>query len=249
MMSVNRYTPDDLALSGREVVLASDYDILKRELDAARAVAGAMNSEASLGERMKAAGMLTIPEILEGGPLDRFIKHAHVVDLQSFVEWVHSKRVEYLTMHARMTVEHRENDELFEWVSSHTAVFGEVMINLKAALEGTKPEPHASPDAAAREVLHACMVAAGVVSEGHTSTYTDVVALGKELKHQIESLNQGRDSVGAVIAYILANPCESPIEFLRCWNEGNFDALRTEWENVPEEVFIGADTHNPSTVI
>lgn len=45
----------------------------------------------------------------------------------------------------------------------------------------------------------------------------------------------------AAIAYALEHPCESPMEFLRCWNEGNFEALRTEWPDVPPEVFIGAD--------
>lgn len=45
----------------------------------------------------------------------------------------------------------------------------------------------------------------------------------------------------AAIAYVLEHPCDSPMEFLRCWNEGNFDALRAEWPAVPAEVFIGAD--------
>ncbi|NNJ16981.1 hypothetical protein CSV86_018125 [Pseudomonas putida CSV86] len=45
----------------------------------------------------------------------------------------------------------------------------------------------------------------------------------------------------AAIQYVLEHPCESPMEFLRCWNEGNFAALRAEWPAVPAEVFIGAD--------
>lgn len=45
----------------------------------------------------------------------------------------------------------------------------------------------------------------------------------------------------AAIAYVLEHPGESPMEFLRCWNEGNFAALREEWPDVPAEVFIGAD--------
>lgn len=43
----------------------------------------------------------------------------------------------------------------------------------------------------------------------------------------------------AAIQYALKD--DSPMEFLKCWNEGNFAALRKEWENVPDEVFIGAD--------
>ncbi len=49
------------------------------------------------------------------------------------------------------------------------------------------------------------------------------------------------DAAAAAIAYALDHPCESPMEFLRCWNEGNFDALREEWSDIPDEVFIGAD--------
>lgn len=49
------------------------------------------------------------------------------------------------------------------------------------------------------------------------------------------------DAAVAAIAYALEHPFESPMEFLRCWNEGNFEALRTEWAEVPAEVFIGAD--------
>ncbi|WP_185057441.1 hypothetical protein [Pseudomonas chlororaphis] len=31
------------------------------------------------------------------------------------------------------------------------------------------------------------------------------------------------------------------IDFLRCWNEGDFDVVRETWPEAPEEVFIGAD--------
>ncbi|MBS9759860.1 hypothetical protein [Pseudomonas mosselii] len=49
------------------------------------------------------------------------------------------------------------------------------------------------------------------------------------------------DAAVAAIAYVLEHPCESPMEFLRCWNEGNFEALRMEWPDVPADVFICAD--------
>jgi hypothetical protein len=45
----------------------------------------------------------------------------------------------------------------------------------------------------------------------------------------------------AAIEYALATGTEERIEFLRCWNEGDFDAIRNEWPDAPEEVFIGAD--------
>lgn len=55
------------------------------------------------------------------------------------------------------------------------------------------------------------------------------------------------DSACEAIKYVLANSCESPMEFLRCWTYGDFDAIRQEWENVPDSVFIGADQFHPLT--
>lgn len=46
----------------------------------------------------------------------------------------------------------------------------------------------------------------------------------------------------AAIEYALSKDCHgSEREFLNCWLHGEFDAIRREWENVPDEVFIGAD--------
>lgn len=46
----------------------------------------------------------------------------------------------------------------------------------------------------------------------------------------------------AAIKYALSNDClGSEREFLNCWFHGDFGAIRREWENVPEDVFIGAD--------
>jgi len=45
----------------------------------------------------------------------------------------------------------------------------------------------------------------------------------------------------AAIEYALANRGDSPMEFMYCWFHGDFDAIRNEWSNVPDEVFIGAD--------
>lgn len=43
----------------------------------------------------------------------------------------------------------------------------------------------------------------------------------------------------AAIQYALNDDdCQT---FLRLWNEGEFDTLREEWDDVPDEVFEGAD--------
>lgn len=46
----------------------------------------------------------------------------------------------------------------------------------------------------------------------------------------------------AAIQYALDNPNEDPMLFLHYWMYGNFDILRNEWPNVPDSVFIGADS-------
>jgi len=53
----------------------------------------------------------------------------------------------------------------------------------------------------------------------------------------------GSDAAVYAIAYALEN-CEGDddsMAFLRYWNEGEFTVLRNEWENIPDEVFIGAE--------
>jgi len=53
--------------------------------------------------------------------------------------------------------------------------------------------------------------------------------------------SSGSDAAVAAIAFALDRGTEEPIEFLRLWNEREFDALRKEWPDAPEEVYIGAD--------
>lgn len=53
----------------------------------------------------------------------------------------------------------------------------------------------------------------------------------------------------AVAAIQFALETDEGLVFLRCWNEGNFDAIRREWPEAPEDVFVGADPLHPATVI
>jgi hypothetical protein len=89
----------------------------------------------SLDERMKAANLIPVSQMLARGPLDGILKHAGVNDLETFRQWVEMKRAEYLKMQARYDLKEKsEDDELYEWVLAHSAVFTLVHINLKAAL-------------------------------------------------------------------------------------------------------------------
>lgn len=47
------------------------------------------------------------------------------------------------------------------------------------------------------------------------------------------------DAAVAAIQFTLKD--EDGLQFLRLWNEADFDAIRREWPEAPEDVFIGAD--------
>jgi hypothetical protein len=100
-----------------------------------------------LDSRMRAAGMLTVADLLKGAPLDAFVKHAGVSDMGTFAQWLEMRRKECLEMQARFELDKRHNDELYEWVFAHAAVFSEVHVNFKAA-RGAPP-----PDAELVELL------------------------------------------------------------------------------------------------
>ena len=60
-----------------------------------------------------------------------------------------------------------------------------------------------------------------------------------EREETIDSLNNVNNPAVAAIEYALKD--DYSVEFLRLWNEGEFDEIRSGWDNVPDEVFIGAD--------
>ena len=69
------------------------------------------------------------------------------------------------------------------------------------------------------------------------------LAIGKESPNKTlrRILTEGKaDPAVAAIEYVLETR-EDPMKFLECWFEGDFDALREEWDDVPDDVFIGAD--------
>lgn len=55
------------------------------------------------------------------------------------------------------------------------------------------------------------------------------------------------NSDAAVAAIQFALDDDEGIQFLRLWNQGDFDVLRSEWPEAPEEVFIGADPLHKSS--
>lgn len=97
-----------------------------------------MTITATLDERMKAAGMIPLSQLLEQNPAGRFSVHTGVTDLASFEQWLQKRHKEMLTRQIEMTLDGQEKDELFEWIFSHAAAFSEVTANFRAALAGEK---------------------------------------------------------------------------------------------------------------
>ena len=97
----------------------------------------ALTQHEILDTKLRAAGMLTVAEMLNGGPLDGFIKHASVVDAPSLLRWVEMRRAEFLRQIALYEIGERDTgDELYEWILAHCSAFTELHINMKAGLSG-----------------------------------------------------------------------------------------------------------------
>lgn len=63
-------------------------------------------------------------------------------------------------------------------------------------------------------------------------------AVANEQMEIIQELQKSEECFNAVISYMLGKGyTEEPLEFLRCWNEGDFDALRKEWPDAPKEIY------------
>ena len=122
-----------------------------------------------LDERMAAAGMVPVSQMLEQNTLGKFSAHAGVTDLDKFEEWIQMRREEFIRMQARMTLDGEENDELFEWVVAHNAVLGEVMASEQDGVDLADAGGVALDEHERRNILrqpgHAADV--GVFADGH----------------------------------------------------------------------------------
>jgi hypothetical protein len=98
----------------------------------------------TLDERMEQAGMLSVAEILKGAPMDGLMRHAGVKDLETLLQWAEMRRGECLRSQAEYDLG-KEHDDMYEWTVAHAAVFTELHVNLRAAIEGQQavPDDHA----------------------------------------------------------------------------------------------------------
>jgi hypothetical protein len=98
------------------------------------------------------------------------------------------------------------------------------------------------------QALGKCIVQAGIVAPDTPMTGPQLIHHSRDLRVHIAQMEQGQNGYNALITYILENQCESPFEFLRCWNDADFDSLRNEWPDAPEEIYFGADAQHPKHI-
>lgn len=80
----------------------------------------------------------------------------------------------------------------------------------------------------------------GIVDELDMTVEDGAIVLRKPM--QVER----QDAAVAAIEFSLATETDGGTDFLRCWFHGDFEAIRKEWPDAPEAVFIGADPlHKP----
>lgn len=63
-----------------------------------------------------------------------------------------------------------------------------------------------------------------------------------------DKANQPNQSAAVAAIEFALLPDSDGLEFLRVWFHGDFDAIRKEWPEAPEAVFIGADPLHPATM-
>lgn len=103
-----------------------------------------------LDERMKAAGMIPLSELISGPqPLDYFMAHTAVCDHDSFEAWLKSKYESLMRMRLAYDLDKREKDEMYEWIVGHAASFGEVLVNwrvMKQRMAQDAQQPASPPE-------------------------------------------------------------------------------------------------------
>lgn len=92
-------------------------------------------TEATLEQRMADAGMVPLSDMLTGTEFDKWRVHTGVQDIPSFLAFAEKKYESYTRMFIEMKLDRSTDDEFFEWVLAHKAVWGDVVFNMRAALE------------------------------------------------------------------------------------------------------------------
>lgn len=136
------FQPRQVAMKKNGIGLISINRLKQRQWEAWQASREALKAEqdaASIDARMEAAGMISARQVIAGAPIDAFLKHSGVVDLNSLCQWAEMRRGEFLRMLAKYELREQEADGMYEWVVSHVGVFGELHVNIRSLLPDNHP--------------------------------------------------------------------------------------------------------------
>lgn len=98
---------------------------------------------AALDDRLRAAGMFTIPEMMGTTPLTRWQTHAAMKNLDAFDCWLDVQVRQFLTMRMHYEIgDNDKSDELYEWVLAHAAAYQVIRTNFKAARAAETSTPN-----------------------------------------------------------------------------------------------------------
>lgn len=94
-------------------------------------------SDDDLNERLKAAGMFTIDQMLGVTPMSKFTIVSGMDNLEFFGAWLDRRTREFLQMRVAYELGDKPKDDpLYEWVLAHSATLLEVRENFMAAKAG-----------------------------------------------------------------------------------------------------------------
>lgn len=97
--------------------------------------------------------------------------------------------------------------------------------------------------------LAACIEEAGIIQPDVSLTGPQLLHFASDLRNVIISQRQAEEAYNALITFVLSSQTECAIEFLRCWNEGDFESCRQEWPEAPDAVYVGADSLHSKTMV
>ncbi len=87
--------------------------------------------------------------------------------------------------------------------------------------------------------LEAMLEGAHVHAEAPSATWKQVADKAAAVdEEEVLDLKRSSAAFNAVVGYMLGKGrMEEPMEFLRCWNNGDFDCLRREWSDAPQAIY------------
>ncbi|WP_222046733.1 hypothetical protein [Rhizobium laguerreae] len=160
-------------------VSRGDTEELRNHVRKLAAALTATSASPTLDERMKAAGMFTVDEMMGVTPLTRWKVQAGMTDLDAFGEWLDRKASEYLRMKAAYDLGDKdEKDDLYEWVLAHAGVFSSIRENFRAASAATAPSTNTEVrlerlERAQRNAGQLLSLMRDRPTDRHTLTYTN----------------------------------------------------------------------------